>query len=281
MPVKKTTKKAPAKKTAKASISKSTANKTIKKVEAELKVAEKKAVNAAKSFAKNAPKLAEKAQKYTFSKALKDIKKLWVEGIQLIISPKQYFGNIKATGDYSDSIVKALAYGLIGAGISVLFALLGGEGLGSLFRLIFIPLGAVFLTFSLGGILSLMSYICGGKVDFEIAVKAVASKIFLYPIVILINTFAINYYILAGVSFLVDSFVLYLVYSAVMHCFSPKPHTTRVVFGIFGALLVLMYLSDSSMLWLSLKNQTIVAQHYLSSLLGNDVDMEALRNLFN
>lgn len=252
---------------------------TVKKVKKELMSAEKQAEKTLKNVAKKAKKLPNKVKNYSAKKAKLDIKALYKEGIELLLRPRKLFESIRSTDNYEEPIIKAAAYGFVGAVLSTLIGLFKGQGIASLLKLIWIPATAVVMMFAIAGILLLISYIAKGKMDFEIAVKAVASKIFIYPIAIVLAAVSFTYPLLVFTSILVDFFILYLAYSAVVYCLGADLKRARIIFGVIGALMVLFYFTDFSIAWLMVRNPEVALGYHLEKTLGMKIDLNSLKGM--
>ena len=109
-----------------------------------------------------------------------------------VLNPKNFFKKIVADGDLEESMLRAFIYGLIGGVLVLAFRLIGGATItiGSVFSaLIIVPVLAVALLFVMGGLLMLISEITGGERDWEIAIKGLASVFFMYPVILILNSF--------------------------------------------------------------------------------------------
>ena len=113
----------------------------------------------------------------------------------IIVNPRRYFTKIVADGNLDESMFKAFIYGLIGGCLVLGIRLLGGATItiGAVFTAIIImPVLAVALLFVGGGLLMLVSEITGGERDWEIAIKGLASIMFVYPLILVLNALACN-----------------------------------------------------------------------------------------
>ena len=113
----------------------------------------------------------------------------------IIVNPKRYFTKIVADGNLDESMFKAFIYGLIGGALVLGIRLIGGATvtIGAVFTAVVImPVLAVALLFVCGGLLMLVSEITGGERDWEIAIKGLASIMFVYPTILVLNALAFN-----------------------------------------------------------------------------------------
>lgn len=260
-------------------LSKSKATKTAKKVKADILMAEKKAEKVVKKAVNRAKKLPKKVKSYSVKKAKVDFKLLITEARDLLIRPRKLFESIKTNGDFAEPIIKAGIYGFIGALVATLIGFLSGQGAESLTKLISVPMIAIALTFGLSGILLLVSYITSGKMDFESSVKAVSSKIFIYPLAIVLSAISITYPLLVFTTVLVDIFVLYLAYSMVVYCLNADLKKARILFAVLGALMVLFYFTGYSTGWFMTRNFEVAMEYHLQETLGMQIDMDSLKNI--
>ncbi|MBN2779487.1 MAG: hypothetical protein JXQ74_00260 [Alphaproteobacteria bacterium] len=269
----KTTKKAGSK------LSATKAKKTVKKVKDDLVKAEKRAEKTVKKAVDSAKKLPKTVKGYSAKKAKVDIRTLILEARDLLLRPRQLFESIKVNNDFDEPIIKAAVYGFLGALVSTVLGLLGGQGLASLTKLISVPMVAVLMTFGLAGILLLISYIANGRMDFEASVKAVSSKIFIYPLAIVLAAVSLTYPLLVFTTVLIDVFVLYLAYSMVVYCLNADLKRARVLFAVLAVLMVLFYFTGYSTAWFMTRNFEVAMEHHLQQTLGMQIDMDSLKNL--
>jgi len=175
----------------------------------------------------------------------------------LVNNPKYYFTKIIADGDMDGAMLKAFMYGMLG-GMSVLaIKLIGGATitLSSVFSaIIMVPVLAVTLLFIIGGLLMLVSEITGGERDWEIAIKGLASVFFIYPIILIINSFAFNCISLWIISLLVDAYILFLFYNISLYCMKGKKSNVMIVIGVIALFILTIYATDYRTGWFMLKN---------------------------
>ncbi|MHA1540635.1 MAG: hypothetical protein ACTSXL_05480 [Alphaproteobacteria bacterium] len=255
------------------------AKKTVRKVKQDIVSAEKKAEKRIKKTIKRVRRIPQKAKNYSTKKAKIDFKTFITDARDLLLRPKKLFESIKTNNDFDEPIVKAGVYGLLAGIISVLVGVFSGQGLVSLTKLISLPILSVFITFGAAGILLFISYLANGKMDFEASVKAVSSKIFLYPIIVLLSAVSITFPLLVFSTVLVDMFLLYLGYSMIVYCLNADLKRARIIFGILGLLMLGFYLTDYSIFWFMKRNFEVGQEYFFQKSLGMHVDMDTLKNL--
>ncbi|MDR1691399.1 MAG: hypothetical protein LBR35_00990 [Rickettsiales bacterium] len=212
-----------------------------------------------KSVASQTKDFANKASKYEWknfkSDAVNALRNFW----ESIVSPKKQFDEIKQNGNYDNEVVKTGIYGVFGAIIAIAATLLFGHfEVSTLLKLIYIPVGAIIFLFTFAGLVNMFSFFCKGDVNFEVALKTMADKMYILPIVILINILSFKYWILIITSLAVDLYILYMIYAFVMYGAKGNKKLTQSVFAIFALLTLLVYLSSHIDLWLALKNPQVV-----------------------
>ncbi|MBR1545129.1 MAG: hypothetical protein IJ638_04255, partial [Alphaproteobacteria bacterium] len=183
------------------------ASKTMKEVEKKVKSTVSKVkdsspvvISTAKTYFKSAEKQAKKIK----------ISKFITDAIYMILHPVKYFTSIEADGNYEDAIVKVLMYGFITAGIKILFNIANITLLGTISALILMPIYAMLITFALAGVMLFFSYLAKGEMNFETALKAVASCIFMYPLSYIAYHVAFSYWILFFFSIMIDLYIVFL-----------------------------------------------------------------------
>jgi hypothetical protein len=175
----------------------------------------------------------------------------------ILAKPERFFKKIVVDGSLEESIIKAFIYGLCGGVALLVLDLIfgGGVAFSSVFmKLIVYPVVAVGILFAFAGLMMMFSEIAGGSRDWELAVKGVSSIFFMYPVILVLDSFAFNCTSLILISILVDGYVLFLLYNIAYHCMDGKKW---IVLGIIAAALVVMvmvYASDYSFSWLAAKN---------------------------
>ena len=175
----------------------------------------------------------------------------------LLINPKRYFTKIVADGNMEEAMLKAFIYGLIGGCLVLLLRLIGGATvtIGSVFTaLIIVPVLAVALLVVMGGLMMLVSEITGGELDWEIAIKGLASVFFVYPLVLVLNALAFNCTSMWIISLVVDVYILFLFYNIALYCMRGKRSNVIVVIAILALFLVTVYATDYRIGWFMLKN---------------------------
>ena len=123
-----------------------------------------------------------------FKRAIKHVR-------DVIINPHRFFTKIVADGNMEEAMFKAFLWGLLGGLLVFGINMLTGASFtfGALFSaLVIAPVMAVGVLFVMGGLLMLVSEITGGERDWEIAIKALASVFFMYPVILGVNALAFN-----------------------------------------------------------------------------------------
>lgn len=175
----------------------------------------------------------------------------------IITRPKRYFSKIVADGNLDESMFKAFIYGLIGGCLVLGIRLLGGATvtIGSVFTAIIImPVLAVALLFVGGGLLMLVSEITGGERDWEIAIKGLASIMFVYPAILVLNALAFNCTSLWIISLLCDAYVLFLFYNIGAYCMRGKKSNVILVVAMLALFMATVYMTNYRIGWFMLKN---------------------------
>ena len=175
----------------------------------------------------------------------------------IITRPKRYFSKIVADGNLDESMFKAFIYGLIGGCLVLGIRLLGGATItiGAVFTAIIImPVLAVALLFVCGGLLMLVSEITGGERDWEIAIKGLASIMFVYPTILVLNALAFNCTSLWIISLLCDAYVLFLFYNIGAYCMRGKKSSVMMVIAMLGLFMLTVYMTNYRIGWFMLKN---------------------------
>ena len=175
----------------------------------------------------------------------------------IITRPKRYFSKIVADGNLDESMFKAFIYGLIGGCLVLGIRLLGGATItiGAVFTAVIImPVLAVALLFVGGGLLMLVSEITGGERDWEIAIKGLASIMFVYPVILVLNALAFNCTSLWIISMLCDAYLLFLFYNIGAYCMRGKKSNVIMVVAMLGLFMATVYMTNYRIGWFMLKN---------------------------
>ena len=175
----------------------------------------------------------------------------------IVVNPKRYFTKIVADGNLDESMFKAFIYGLIGGVLVLGIRLLGGATItiGAVFTAaIIMPVLAVALLFVCGGLLMLVSEITGGERDWEIAIKGLASIMFVYPVVLVLNALAFNCTTLWIISLLCDAYLLFLFYNISIYCMHGKKSNVIMVVSMLALFMATVYMTNYRIGWFMLKN---------------------------
>ncbi len=235
------------------------ASKIVKEVEKKVKSGVK-AVKNSKSSVENYFKSAEKqVKKINLSKFITD-------AFYTLLHPVKYFTSITADGNYENAIVKVLMYGLLTAGIKILFNIANITLLGTISALILMPIYAMLITFALSGVMLFFSYLAKGEMNFETSLKAVASCIFMYPLSYVAYHIAFSYWILFLFSLLIDLYIVFLIYIATTYCLKGEKGISNVIFSIFALFIMTIHFSNSGAMYISNKNPKIGFKHHFSKM---------------
>ena len=177
----------------------------------------------------------------------------------IIVNPKRYFTKIVADGNLDESMFKAFIYGLIGGCLVLGIRLIGGATItiGAVFTAVVImPVLAVALLFVCGGLLMLVSEITGGERDWEIAIKGLASIMFVYPTILVLNALAFNCTSLWIISMICDIYVLFLFYNIGVYCMRGKKSLVIMVIAMLVLFILTVYVTNYRIGWFMLKNSS-------------------------
>ena len=216
------------------------------------------------------PAVVKKAKTYFNSPEVKakrvNIEKFITDAIYMLLHPVKYFTSIKSDGNYEDTIVKVLMYGLLTAGIKILFNLASITLIGTITSLILMPIYAILITFALAGVMLFFSYLSRGEMNFETSLKAVASCIFMYPLSYVAYHIAISYWILFIFSLAIDLYILFLIFTATTYCLKGETGISRIIFGIFALFIIALHFSSNGAIYLTTKNQDVSIRHHISNI---------------
>ena len=169
---------------------------------------------------------------------------------------------LKEDGRYTQPVATIICFGLIAALIKIILSLGNITLLNTILTVIFTPLILFVLSFALAGMLLMFSFLSKGELSFEKSYKIVASQAFLYPIFILAFHLSFFWTMLVFVSMIADVYILLLAYISCVYGLKAKENLSQLVFGAVLILIVLFYLfTDSSTLWIGLRNPELAAQY--------------------
>ncbi|MDR1476777.1 MAG: hypothetical protein LBI17_01455 [Rickettsiales bacterium] len=215
---------------------------------------------AARSFASEAKSYLRQAERKVGGI---NVGKFLTDAVSIILNPVKYFSSVKADGKYEDMIVKVLIYGLIAAGLKILFNIGSIRFLDALASIVLMSVYGVVITFGLGGVMMFFSYLTKGEMNFETATKAVASCIFMYPLAWAAYNLAFTYWILFFFSLTIDLYIVFLIYTATTHCLKGEHGISRIIFGIFAAFVVILHFSSAGAFYVANKNPMLGFEHNL------------------
>ena len=167
-----------------------------------------------------------------------DIKSIIKESRETLLNPKEYFSSMPLTGGYTEPLIKAAVYGVVAGLFSLLWTVLGLSAIGStiwssaigIMALIWSVIGAIIAAFVGGGIILLISAICGGNTDYEANLRVATSLMVVYPInAFLAFLYGINTDLGSVVGLAVTMYSTYLLYQAVMLSLNGKESSVKVV----------------------------------------------------
>ena len=180
------------------------------------------------------------------SNEIPDLRRLLIESRETLLNPQEYFPSMELTGGYSEPVIKAAIYGIIAGLLSLLWTALGLSALGGsiwsgvtgITALISSIIGAIVAVFIGGGIMLIISAICGGDTDYEANVRVAASLMAIYPInAFMAFLYGINTNVGSFVGLAISLYSLYLLYHAAILALRGKKSSARIV------VIVLVFLS--------------------------------------
>ena len=181
---------------------------------------------------------------------------------QVLLTPNRFFKKIIVDGNLKESIIRAAIFGLIG-GVSVMVL---GMVVGThitfwdfFTKLVVFPIFAVVVLFVSAGLMMLFSEITDGSRDWELAVKGISSIFFIYPVILIVNSFAFSCWSLWLLSMAIDVYLLFLIYNIALYCMHGNKLKITALLAGTAVLLLFVYFSDYHATWLALKNHTIAA----------------------
>lgn len=189
---------------------------------------------------------------------MKAKKRSWLSHIgDIFFRPKYFFTRIVADGKMEDAMLRAFLWGLVGGIVVLILNLLSGGSftIFSLLKTVVVyPVIAVALLFILSGLMMLVSEITSGDRDWEIAVKGIASIFFVYPLALILNSFAFDCTSMWTISIAIDLYMLFLLYNIAVYCLHGKKISVMFVLIVAAIFLFCIYLSDYKTLWFMVKN---------------------------
>ncbi|MDR2098864.1 MAG: hypothetical protein LBO78_02455 [Rickettsiales bacterium] len=195
-----------------------------------------------------------------------NVEKFLTDAFSIMLHPVRYFASIRTDGNYENTIVKVLLYGLVTAGIKILFNIGSITFVGALASAAVFSVSAVLITFGLGGIMLFFSYITKGEMNFETAIKAVAGCIFMYPVAYVAYHIAFAYWVLFFFSIAIDLYIVFLLYVATTYCLKGEVEIARIIFGIFAAFVIAFHFSDGGARYVWNKNPGIGFKYQLNKM---------------
>ena len=167
-----------------------------------------------------------------------DINRLIKESRETLLNPKDYFSSLPLTGGFMEPVIKAVIYGTIAGLFSLLWTVLGLSALGGtmwsgtigVLTLIYSVIGAIIAAFIGGGIMLVISAICGGNTDYEANLRVATSIMVIYPInAFLAFLYGINTDLASVVGLAVTFYSFYLLYHATILSLNGKESSVKIV----------------------------------------------------
>lgn len=158
----------------------------------------------------------------------------------VITTPVNYFQTMPKTGGLTEPLIFALVMGAVAGLISAILSFMSAPvgmmayGIGAI---IFVPIAALIGAFIGAAILFVIWKLMGSEENYETAFRCMAAIMAIYPITALV---ALIPYVGAIVSV---AWSTYLVIEASVGVHGRERKTAQLVFGIIGALMLLMNLS--------------------------------------
>jgi hypothetical protein len=179
----------------------------------------------------------------------------------IILNPVRFFQGLSSDGGYGDAIFKVAMYGLMALGVNILFNLSSITLVEAAYGVVAFSVAGVLLTFAFAGLLMLFSYLSKGEMDFEIALKSVAACMFMFPVAYAAYHLAFGYWTLYYLSLVIDLYIVFLIYTAVIYSMKGESGLSKIIFGAAAAFLLIVHWSGSVPAYLMLKNPRLVAGH--------------------
>jgi len=183
-------------------------------------------------------------QKINLQKIFKDSKKV-------LTDPKGYYSSMPEETGITESIIKALIYGLIAGIFYVLWSSLNLTGIGTMAGGLLAKSGVMIILLSLlraiiglfvGGLVVLiLSAICKGNTDYMVNIRVTASLMVIWPIQALLAFIGgISGFLGALVSLAIFIYSFYLLFQALIHKLQAKTDVVRVLVYVLGGLVVIL-----------------------------------------
>ena len=153
-------------------------------------------------------------------------------------------------GGYAEPVLKAAVFGIAAGLCSLLWTLLGLSALGDtiwsgpigFMALIYSIIGAIMALFIGGGLMLLISAICGGNTDYEANVRVTSSLMVTYPInAFMAFLYGINTNVGSVVGLAITFLSIYLIYHAVVQSLKAKEPSVKIVAIVLVLLSLLTY----------------------------------------
>lgn len=184
-----------------------------------------------------------------------DFNRFLEETKSVLLSPADYFSSMKKSGGFPEPLIKAVIYGVVAGLINLIWAVFFSSSMGGMFGgmfgggvgvfgLVMGIIGSIIVLFLGGGILLVISAICGGSTDYESNVRATASLMALSPVSALFG-FLTTISLTLGmiVSIVISLYGIWMLYNALTKGLGCKDGAAKVVSIIIAVIPVLMLLS--------------------------------------
>lgn len=169
-----------------------------------------------------------------------DINTVIEDAKKVILSPVEFYKNMSQTGGYANPLVFAVAMAIATAVVLFVFSIIGlakfnpiMAGIGGLSLLIMMPIGVILGCFVGAAILFVIWKLMGSEKSYEVAFRCVAYSMAIMPVIAVISFIP---YVANIVKTLWSCFLLYV---ASIHVHGLKDQTSKIVFGVIAAILVL------------------------------------------
>ena len=179
-----------------------------------------------------------------------DFNQLLIDSRETLFNPKDYFSTMPLKGGYAEPVLKAAVFGVAAGLFSLLWTLLGLSALGDtiwsgpigFMALIYSIIGAIMALFIGGGLMLLISAICGGNTDYEANVRVAASLMVTYPInAFMAFLYGINTGVGSVVGLAITGLSIYLIYHAVVQSLKAKEPSVKIVAVVLVLLSLLTF----------------------------------------
>jgi hypothetical protein len=174
-----------------------------------------------------------------------DLARMPDQAIGVITAPREFFKSMPRDGGYLDPIVFLLVMGIAATLIQIVLGFIGfgqgaftGMAMAGLFTIIILPLFLLVASFIIAAVAFVIWRFLGSQQTFETAYRCTAYMSAIAPIAALLG--AIPY--LGTIAHVAWGTVLMIIASVEVHVL--KERTAQIVFGIIGAIMALLGISN-------------------------------------